>query len=101
MEDLAPALEALVRGEHRRGVLVAPVDELEEEDGAATADGQVADLVGDEECRVGQGLEPVVEASRRLRLLEAVDEVGQDAVVHLPAALGRCDGQAEMARCVC
>ena len=47
VQDLAPALEALVRCEHRRGVLVAPVDELEEEDGAAAADGQVADLVDD------------------------------------------------------
>ena len=52
VEDLAPALEALVRGEHSRGVLVAPVDELEEEDGAAAGDREVADLVDDQERRV-------------------------------------------------
>ena len=36
-EDVAPLLEALVRGQDRRGALVAPVDELEEEDGAGIA----------------------------------------------------------------
>ena len=47
MQDLAPALKALVRGQHGRGTLVAPVDELEEEDGAAAGDREVADLVHD------------------------------------------------------
>ena len=46
-QDLSPLLEALVRGQHRRGVLVAPVDELEEQDGAAAGEGEVADLVHD------------------------------------------------------
>ena len=43
--DLVPALEALVRGERRRSVLVAPVHELEEEDGTAAGDREAADLV--------------------------------------------------------
>ena len=51
-------------------MLVAPVDELEEEDGAASGDGQVADLVDDQERGVGQGLEALGEASRSLGLLE-------------------------------
>ena len=90
VQDLAPALEALVRGEHRRCVLVAPVDELEEEDGTAPGDREVADLVDDQECRVGQGLEALFEASRGLSLLERVDLVGQDAVVDpAPAFLPR------------
>ena len=42
----------------------APVDELEEEDGTAPGDREVADLVDDQECRVGQGLEALIEASR-------------------------------------
>ena len=45
VQDLAPLLEALVRGDHGRGVLVAAVDELEEEDGAAAGDREVADFV--------------------------------------------------------
>ena len=44
-ENLSPLLEALVGGQHRRVVLVAPADELEEEHGSVAADGQVADLI--------------------------------------------------------
>ena len=90
VQDLAPALEALVRG-----VLVAPVDQLEEKDGAAAGDREVADLVDDHELWVGERLEALIEASGGLGLLEGVDQVGQGAVVDLPAALGRSDGQAD------
>ena len=95
VEDLAPALEALVRGEHRRVVLVAPVDQLEEEDGAAAGDREIADLVHDQECGIGQGLEALVQASGCLSLLEGVDQIGQGAVVDFSAALGGGDGQAD------
>ena len=69
-------------------MLVAPVDEVEEEDGAATGDRKVADLVDDQGRRVGQGLEALVQASGRLGLLERGDEVGQGAVLDLAGALG-------------
>ena len=69
-EDPAPLLEALVRRQHRGGVAVASVDELEEEHRAALGDRQVADLVDDQECRVGQRFEPSVEPARSLGLLE-------------------------------
>ena len=49
---------------------VAPVDELEEEDRAALGDREVADLVYDQERRVGQRLEAAVEPARRLGLLQ-------------------------------
>ena len=78
-EDAAPLLEALVGREHGRGVAVAPVDELEEEDRAALGHRQVADLVDDEERRVGEDLEAAVEPARGLGLLQGVDEVGQRA----------------------
>ena len=44
-EHAAPVLEALVRGQHRRRLLVPGVDELEEEHGAVLIDREVADLV--------------------------------------------------------
>ena len=47
VQDLSPLLEALVRGDHGRGMLVAAVDELEEQDGTAAGDREVADLVND------------------------------------------------------
>ena len=44
-EHAAPFLEALVRRQHRRGTLVAGIDELEEQDGALLGHRQVADVV--------------------------------------------------------
>ncbi|MEQ8329687.1 MAG: hypothetical protein RH859_04405 [Longimicrobiales bacterium] len=94
-EDLAPLLEALVGGEHGGGGLVAPCHELEEEHGAVAGDGQIADLVHDEQGRVGQRLETMAELARGLGLLEGGDEVGEGAVVDAPTVLGRGDGQAD------
>ena len=59
-----PLLEALVGCEDGRGVPVAPVDELEEENRATLGHRQVADLVDDKEGRVGEGLEAAVEPAR-------------------------------------
>ena len=56
-EDLAPFLKALIRGEHGRGVLLAPRHELEEEHRAGAADRQIADLVDDEERRMREHLQ--------------------------------------------
>ncbi len=60
-QDLSPVLEAFVGGEHSGGALIAPVDELEEEHRARGADGQVADLVDDQERGIGEDLEAVSE----------------------------------------
>src|SRR3989441_6817226 len=60
-EDVAPAPEALVAGEDHRAPLVAPADELKEEIGAGPIDGQVADLVDDEQARDRVDLEAVVQ----------------------------------------
>ena len=72
-EDATPLLEVLVGREHGRGVPVAPVDKLEEKDCATLGHGQVADLVHDEEHRVGEGLEAPDEPARGIRLLRGVD----------------------------
>jgi hypothetical protein len=78
-EDLAPLLEAPIRGEDRGGGLVASGHELVEEHGAVAGDGQVADLVDDEERRVGERLEAVAELGGGLGLLERGDQVGERA----------------------
>ena len=78
-EDPAPLLEALVGGEDGRGGLVAPVDELEEEGGSALGHREIADLVDDQQRRVGEGLEAPVEVTGSPGLLEGVDEFGQGA----------------------
>ncbi len=47
-EDLAPGLEATVRGDDDRAALVAPGDQGEEQVGGLALERQVADLVDDE-----------------------------------------------------
>ncbi len=65
-QDLSPLLEALVGRQHSGCALVAPVDELEEEHRAGLADGQVADLVDDQERGMGEDLEAASQLPERL-----------------------------------
>lgn len=88
-QDLAPLLEALVRGEHRRGPFVAATHELAKEHRAGPRDREIADLVDHQEAREDERLEAVAEAPGLLRFLERRDEVGEGAVVHAPATLRR------------
>src|SRR6185437_2761365 len=94
-KDLPPFLKALVRGEYRRGVLVAATHELEEEHGPGVADREIADLVDDEQRGKAECLHPVQESARLTRLLERGDEIAQGAVVDAPPALGRGDRETE------
>ena len=98
-QDLAPLLEAFIGGQHSGCALIAPVDELEEEHGAGLADRQVADLVDDQERRIGEDLEAASQLAGGLGFFERGDEVGQSAVVDSAPALSR--GRARLiARCV-
>lgn len=55
----------------------SPDDELEVENRAALSHWQVADLIYDQEWRVGQGLGPTRETTSGLGILQRVEEVGQ------------------------
>ena len=81
-EDATPLLEALVGGEDGGADLVAPVDELEEEGGVRAGDGEVADLVDDQQRRVGEDLEPVLEPSGGLCLLASPLTLKDSSLVH-------------------
>ena len=94
-EHAAPLLEALVRGEHRGGALVAGVDQLEEQDRAVLGDRQVADLVDHQQCGMRQHLEAARQVARRLRLHERLDQVREGAVVDAASGLGGGDRQAD------
>src|SRR5439155_11534793 len=52
-EDVAPCAEALIARQDDRAPLVAAGDELEEEIGAVAVDRDVADLVDDQQLRLG------------------------------------------------
>src|SRR4051795_9545262 len=48
-EDLAPAAEGHVRGDHHRALFVTGGDQLEEQVGRGGVEGDVADLVDDQQ----------------------------------------------------
>ena len=75
-EDLPPAPEALVAGQEQRTPLVAPADELEEEVGAVAVDGQVPDLIDDEQTGDGVELELLVQPALGSCLGEGGDKRG-------------------------
>jgi hypothetical protein len=94
-KDLALLGKALVRREHGAGVFVAARHELEEEHRARARDGQIADLVDDQERRKAQRLHAVLQMARLLRVLERRDEIGERAVVDPSSALCRRDGETD------
>ena len=75
-EDLAPFGEAAVRGEDHGALLVAGVDELEEQIAAAGNDRQVADLVDDEQREAAEEADLLAQGALALGLGERADEIG-------------------------
>ena len=74
VQHRAPLLEALVRRQHGRRVLVAGVDQLEEPHRALSGDGQVADLVGHHQRRMRQHAPATARVAGGLRLGQRPDQ---------------------------
>src|SRR5207247_7336592 len=72
-EDLAPLLEAAVRGDDDRAAFVAAGDEREEQVGGLALQGEVADLVDDQQVVTLEPAELLLELVAVLRLLESAD----------------------------
>ena len=72
-EHLAPGAETLIAGEDDGPALVAARDELEEKVGPLAVNGDVADLVDDEDLGLGQELQAFVPAILRQGLAEGGD----------------------------
>src|SRR5262249_7974437 len=94
-EHLAPAAEALVAGQDHGAALVAAADELEEQVGALAVDGQVADLVDDEQPGHGVDLELVIQAAFGQRLRQGGDEDGGRGEQHAVAVLDGLEAEAD------
>ena len=92
-EDLTPLGEAAVGGQDHGALLVARVDELEEEIGAAGRDWQVADLVDDEQAAAAQEADLLDQAAFAFGTAERLDQLGQSAAVDPPAGLHRVDAK--------
>ena len=77
-EDLAPLGDELIGGDEHAALLVTPSDELEEEVGAALLEGQISELVEDEQLGLRVEVELVLEVS-----LDSALESAESSVVAL------------------
>ena len=98
-EDGSPLLEAAIGGKHGGALLVAGVDQLEEQVGAAGFDGQVADLIDDEQGSPVDVAQACAEGPGALGLGQDGDEFGQGGEVDALAGLDRvhAEGDGEVA----
>lgn len=90
-EDVAPFGEAAIGGEDHGALLVAGVDELEEEIAATGNDRQVADLVDDQERGSAEMPEALAELSLPLSGCQRGNDVGEGGEVDAPSGLDRLD----------
>lgn len=80
-EDVAPFGEPAVRREYHRALFVAVVDELEEEVCAARGDGQIADLVDDQQTVAAEEAELFTQATIPFGPAERLDDLGEGGAV--------------------
>ena len=92
-EDVAPLGKSTIGGEDHGAALVACGDELEEQVAAAGHDGQVADLVDDEQRGAGKEPDALLQAALAFSAGELAEQIGQGAEVDAPARLHRLDAE--------
>ena len=100
-EDSAPVPEAAIGGEDGGALLVAGIDQLEEQVGAAGLQGQVADLIDDQQGDPVDVAQARLEGTGAFGLGERGNEFGQgreiDALMGLDGGDPQGDGQVALA----
>jgi len=98
-EDVAPFGEAAIGREDHGALFVTGVDELEEQVGAARGDGEVTDLVDDQQTAVVEVADFLGEASLAFGAAQHFDQLGEGAAVDPATGLdgGDAEGGGEMA----
>ena len=76
-EDLGPVGEGEIGGDDDRGVLVELADQVEEQLRASLAEGQIAELVDDDEILAQQGFDDASALAGGLLLFELIDQVDE------------------------
>jgi hypothetical protein len=100
-EDAGPFAEGQIGGDHDRGTLIKPTDEVEQELAAGLGERQIAEFIENDEVHTGEVIgNPALPAVARLGL-DAIDEI--DNIVKAAtragpdAATGDCDRQVRLA----
>jgi hypothetical protein len=88
-EEVAPLGETPVRGQDHGALFVACVDQLEEEIGAIGGDGQIADLVDDQQGCAAVEADLLDQAALSFSPGQPLDQLGKGAAVDALARLDR------------
>jgi hypothetical protein len=100
-KNFAPFAEAAIRGQDHRPPLVAGVDQLEEQIAGAGADGEIADLIDDQQRGTAQEPDAFAQAPFAVSLGERLDDVGErrevDAAAGPDCLDAECRGQMTLA----
>jgi site-specific DNA recombinase len=99
-EGFAPAPEGQIRGDHDRALFVAGCDELEEQIRGVVVEGDVADLVDDDEFVAADFLEFDFELPGMVCCREAGDPVAGGVEQHRVAGLGCFDAESDGEVCL-
>jgi hypothetical protein len=91
-EDVAPFGEATVRGEDHSTTLIACVDQLEEEIASARGDGQVSDLVDDQQRGAAQISDSFAQSALAFGLRKGSDELGERNKINTTPSADRLNG---------
>src|ERR1700694_2522083 len=86
-EDLAPFGEAAVRGQDHGAFLVASIDELEEQVAASGDNGQISDLIHDQERSPAKEANALAQLPFAFGSGEGADDIGKAGEVDTTAGL--------------
>lgn len=90
-EDVTPFRKAAVRGEDHRPLLVARIDQLEEQVASAGYDREVTDLIDDQERWSAVEPEPLAQGAFAFCFRQSADQVGKRDERHALARLDRLE----------
>jgi hypothetical protein len=97
-KDLDPFPEGQIGGDDQRGLFVEFADQMEEQGAAGLREGQVAQLIKDDEVHVQQDFYHATTVAMDLFLFQLVDEIDNIEPAH-PSALidgGMAESQRQM-----
>jgi hypothetical protein len=92
-EDLAPFAYTAIAGHQEAAPLIAPRDELEEEMRGVGLEGQIAELIDDQELRLGEVAQPLLDPIIEVGLGEARHERGRRDKEHRVAVVDHLTAQ--------
>src|SRR5262249_9842146 len=92
-KNVPPLAEAAIRGQDHRALLIAGVDQLEEQIAGASADGEIADLINDEQRGAAKEADAFAQTSFAVGLGERVDDIGERREVDAAAGADSLDAK--------